>query len=399
MESDRFRRLLDVRGPFASVYFDDSQDTDDAAAELDLKCRTLREQLERHGANESITSAIENAVFDLRLPVGRGRRAVIAASTGVILNEYLLEPVARPVIRVSELPYIVPILESGDRHSRYLLVVVDPTGAIITRHSEVARSTETVDARTGSVSEMPGEHIGHGVLSSSPVAERVSELVLETGFGTVFVVGDPDTRLGLLAALPQPIRDRALSLPIASRRGGYDFEEIQRAIDSTLSRQRRSAMDTAAARFTAEAVRHSGLAAEGLDAVCWALQRGIVKTLLIGDLDDAMVVADEGLTVVAPTGELLTERGAVPARTVRADEALPLLAISCGAALVRTDERIAPVDGIAAVLRSPAPQPARRRSGGGSGMLLHRRRATTLETGRGDTRGDLGTQQTGGRVE
>jgi hypothetical protein len=38
---------------------------------------------------------------------------------------------------------------------------------------------------------------------------------------------------------------------------------------------------------------------------------------------------------------------------LRADEALPLLAVATGAALVRTDERLAPTDGIGAVLRYP----------------------------------------------
>jgi peptide chain release factor subunit 1 len=63
------------------------------------------------------------------------------------------------------------------------------------------------------------------------------------------------------------------------------------------------------------------------------------------------VVADEDLTTVAPNANVLSEHGAAPAKTLRADQALPLLAISVGAALIRTDERIAPVDGIGAVLR------------------------------------------------
>ena len=46
------------------------------------------------------------------------------------------------------------------------------------------------------------------------------------------------------------------------------------------------------------------------------------------------------------------EHGAALAKTRRADEALPLLAISMGASVVRTDERIAPADGIGAVLRA-----------------------------------------------
>ncbi|BCI92681.1 hypothetical protein NIIDMKKI_78870 [Mycobacterium kansasii] len=63
------------------------------------------------------------------------------------------------------------------------------------------------------------------------------------------------------------------------------------------------------------------------------------------------MVTDEGLTTVAPDADVLSEQGAAPAKTLRADEALPLLAISVGASLVRTDERMAPADGVAAVLR------------------------------------------------
>lgn len=63
------------------------------------------------------------------------------------------------------------------------------------------------------------------------------------------------------------------------------------------------------------------------------------------------MVADEELTTVAPNENVLSEQGAAPDKTLRADEALPVFAISVGATLVRTDERIAPADGIGAVLR------------------------------------------------
>lgn len=48
---------------------------------------------------------------------------------------------------------------------------------------------------------------------------------------------------------------------------------------------------------------------------------------------------------------MLAEQGAAPARTLRADEALPFSAIKVGTNLVRTEERIAPADGVGAVLR------------------------------------------------
>ena len=361
VQSDRFRQLLDTPGPFASVYFSDSDDADDMDAQLNLKWWAVREQLERQGADQSATAEIEYAVMDLRPPVGRGGRAVVAGATGVVLNEHLLRPAAQTVVRVSELPYIVPILEHGFAHSHYLLVLVDATGAFITTHSNVTRRSETVEA-AGFLARMPGaEADGYGVAKLRAAADRVAELVHDASFDAVFLVGDAGCRSDLLAALPDGVRGRAISLPIDVRRGGYDFEEIQRAIDTTLLRQRRSVIDSAAERFGSEVRRRSGQAAEGLGPVCAALRDGTVDTLIVGDMGDATVVADEGLTTVAPNVDVLSERRAGPAKTLRADEALPLLAISVGASMVRTDERITPADGIAAVLHhAPSPHQAPR---------------------------------------
>lgn len=351
MNSDRFRQLLDAPGPFASIYFDDVGEDGDADTALDLKWRLLRDALAQQGADESVTAEIEYAVRDLRSPVGRGGRAVVASATGVLLNERLLKSVIEPVVRVSELPYIVPLLEHGVGHSNYLLVVADPAGAFITSHTDAVRLSEAVE---GTCLPRRGGN-GHAC-PKCPVADRVNELVLDTSFDAVFLVGDADIRADLLAALPQRVRALATSLPVAVRPGGYDFDEIQRAVDTTMLRQRLSVMDNAAARFTAEVDRQSGLAAEGLGAVCLALGRGSIDTMIIGAIDNATVVADEGMTTVAPNAEQLSGRGAAPSKTLRADEALPLLAISGGASLVRTDERIAPADGICAVLRNGAPR-------------------------------------------
>ena len=48
---------------------------------------------------------------------------------------------------------------------------------------------------------------------------------------------------------------------------------------------------------------------------------------------------------------MLSELGEALHRVVRADEALPFAAIAVGAALVRVDGGITPLDGIAALLR------------------------------------------------
>lgn len=84
--------------------------------------------------------------------------------------------------------------------------------------------------------------------------------------------------------------------------------------------------------------------------MCAALRDGAVETLIIGDIGDATVVLGDEVTTIAPNEDVLSELGHA-ARVVRADEALPMAAIATDANLVRTDERIAPADGVAAVLR------------------------------------------------
>ena len=362
MDSERFRKLLDAPRPFASVYFDDSHDTHDAEAQLELKWRSVKEELEKQGADPAVIDGIEDAVMNLRPPVGRSGRAVIASAEWVVINEHLARPAATTIVRVSELPYLVPILELSFDHPDYVLVVVDHGGADITTHAGGTLRSETVDGGGFPVHHAGGaETAGYGDpqlrtdeaarKNLRAVADRVSELVDDKGIEMIFVVGEVRSRSDLLATLPERLQDRTAVLEVGARHSGHDFGEIEHAIEQEVLKRQLRAIDNVAQRFTAEIGRHSGLAAEGLGPVCSALRQGAVETLIIGDIGDATVVADERLTTVAPNAEVLSEQGAAPDKTVRADEALPLLAISVGASLVRTDERISPADGVGAVLR------------------------------------------------
>lgn len=67
------------------------------------------------------------------------------------------------------------------------------------------------------------------------------------------------------------------------------------------------------------------------------------------------MVAGDDLATVAPNPNVLSELGTAPTQTLRADEALPMAAVATGANLIRTDERIEPADGVAAVLRYALP--------------------------------------------
>src|SRR5215216_1927635 len=92
MQPERFRPLLTSHGPFGSVYFEDSHDTEDANAQIELKWRALREQLEQQGADSALTESIGRAIADAPPGVGRSGRAVVAGADGVLVNEHLIRP-------------------------------------------------------------------------------------------------------------------------------------------------------------------------------------------------------------------------------------------------------------------------------------------------------------------
>jgi hypothetical protein len=363
MQAEHFRTLVTSRGPYGSVYFDDSHNTEDAAAQLDLKWRALREQLEQQGAEPALIESIEQAVVDTRPPIGRSGRAVIAGADGVLVNEHLIRP-AGPMVRVSALPYIVPVIEHGVESPTYAVVIVDHEGGDITLWREGTAVSDVVDSDAYPVHKATSaESAGYGDPQRTAegarqqniraVSNRLATLVDDASPEIVFVVGEVQSRADLLADLPERISRDVVELHVGARHSGFDDVALQGAIEQEFQRRRVAVIDDAAQRFNAEIGRGSGLATQGLDGVTAALRAGAVEALIIGEVGDATVVADEDIATVAPNPNVLSELGTAPTQTLRADEALPMVAIATDASLVRTDERISPTDGIAAILRYP----------------------------------------------
>ncbi|HEY0227290.1 MAG TPA: hypothetical protein VGC05_13065 [Mycobacterium sp.] len=178
MESDRFRPLLEAHGPFASVYFDDSQDTDDATTELDLNSRALRKQLKGQGADESTISAIDDAVIDVRLPVGRGRRAMIAGSTAIVLNEYLLQPVGNMLSEHGAVP--TRTLQADEA----LPLPATSCGAAMVRTDERIAPVDSIGAVLSSPVPAPRQPACHAAAAAAARCyTAAAATTLETGLG------------------------------------------------------------------------------------------------------------------------------------------------------------------------------------------------------------------------
>ncbi|WP_396933313.1 hypothetical protein [Mycolicibacterium sp.] len=362
MHSERFRPLLTGAGPYASVYFDDSHDTADATAQLELKWRGLREELERQDAPAKVVEHLQRAVVESRPGVGRGGRGLVASPDGVLIDEVLDWAPATPVVRFSELPYVMPVIEHGTDEIPYALVAVDHNGADIEVHSGGV-NTETVEGGAYPVHKAGGpETSGYGDpqprteearrTNIRAVADRLTTIVDDCAPELVFVVGEVQSRSDLVAALPKRVAARVVQLHTGARHSGFDERELADSVATHLAARHRERLAEIEEQFRTAVGQGSGLAAEGLPGVCAALRAGAVETLIVGDVGAATVLAGDNLSTLAPNAEVLSELGAAPTHTFRADEALPMVAISIDADVVG-DDGISPADGVAAVLRYP----------------------------------------------
>ncbi|OBS00968.1 MAG: hypothetical protein CK429_24950 [Mycobacterium sp.] len=362
MHSEHLRWLTRAVGPFASVYFDDSHDAADSAGQLDAKWRDIRAQLADLGAGTGILDRLQEAILHHQPAVGRRGRAVIVTGDQVLINEQLINPPPAPVIRLSDYPYVLPLLEQEMRRPTYVFAAVDHTGADVTLYRGRTTSSTIVEG-VGYPVHKPATAGWNGYgdlqhttaeairMNSRAIADHLTHLVDQADPEVVFLSGEVRSRADVLAELPKRVTQRVSQLHAEGHRGDVNYADIFRLTAPEFARRHELEMSEIADRLDAEIGRGSGLAADGLAAVCAALREGDVETLIVGQIGDATVVTGAELTTVSPDADVLSEYGEPVARVARADEALPFAAIAVGGRVVRADHRLTPTDGVAALLR------------------------------------------------
>ena len=349
MHTTTLRPLVTAPGPFTSVYFDDSHHTEDAEKQLELKLRAVREQLAAQNAPPGALAAIEAAVRETAAPAGRGGRAVVAAGDTVVVNERLTEGPAVPVARVSDLPYLLPLIRYGEPALRHVVAAVDRVEATVKAFDEHGREIEsgTVRGREHPVHQVGGggtahyemrEHVEETVRRNvSEMADTVAKVAQRSGAELVVIVGEVQVRNAVHSELPKAVQ------PITHE--ATHESAVSQLVEG--ARQRRLAeLDE---RFHAELGRQRGLAAEGLEGVTTALREANVEVLFVSDPGDTTVFTGDEPALIAVTEPELAAMGVDQRREHRADEAIPLAAIAGDAELVALNEKLA--NGIGAVLR------------------------------------------------
>ncbi|MBV7706215.1 hypothetical protein NOVA_25865 [Nocardia nova] len=348
------RELTERPGPFASVYIETVSDTEDAAHQQRLRSRAVRETLDEDGAESAVLDAVERGLSDP--PPGRAGQAVIADVDGVLLTAALPEPPAHTTVRLSDMPYLLPLLQLRPPAVAHVVVVVDDRGADL---YAVDGDGHRTDRRTEGAHH-PEHKVRGGGWSHRSMQSRVEETVRRTidataeevvrladgaAAGLIVVAGEISARTALVGALASHHR-QVVQLDGFTRQANDDRADLDRRVAEVLQDRTRARFRDLVDGY--EQRRAHELAVQGLPGVAAALTERNVETLLI----DPAVIGDRAVHAGPdPTAVQASDLPSGHINLRRADEALPLAALAAGAGIVTIDRDPVPTDGVAALLR------------------------------------------------
>lgn len=349
---------------FASVYYDASHDTADAAKRLELTSRDVAERLRDAGCDDATVQRVTDAINDDTAPVGKSGRGLVAAGEKLFVDAELDEPPSQPIVRYGQSPYVIPLVRSAEPTVPHVVIKVDKigahvsginrNGALVVQHE--IRGTDHPVHEAGNRSGPPRRHSGEHVReivreNMATVATDVTGLADDVDAELIVLSGEIKGRKRLREALPQRLRPLVADVTA----GGRGHTENDGALDRQVATLVRDAdqrhTDAVMDRFRQQSGRGDGLAVTGLDAVCEAVRDANVATLLVDpDAAHGVVHAGEDPIELATSADGLEQAGIPRAGLARADEAVPFAAVAIGSEVVAVDDAEL-ADGVGALTR------------------------------------------------
>lgn len=370
MDTAEITELFAADGPFASVYLDaSSTPVPDAGAQLDLRWRNVRRDLEQAGAPDGLLAAVEAAVGGDH--EGGDTLAIVAAADRVLLRTHLPEPPKRDVGVFGPLPSVGPLLEWEQGLVPHVVVTADRVGADIVaigradvlESREVRGETEHITrSQPGGWSQRRFQQRAENTWEQNArqVADEVAQVVDAVGARLLLLSGD----VRAVGFLRQHLPGRLEDITRVIEHGGTTVESPIGALAGDVVRQVATvaAEDTVALlrEFREERGQHDR-AADGVAPTVAALQMAQVATLLLApDVDDRRTAwfGPEPALVALSRAELEGFGVTAPVEA-RLEDVLIRAAVGTGAA-VRIVPSATVTDGVGAVLRRgpAAPAPA-----------------------------------------
>lgn len=367
MELAFLHPLYERPGPWASVYVDTSQHTENTPRERQLTAQAMARELAERGADEATCQAVRHAIEELRHSAEPHGRALFARDGEVVLDPPLARSPQRDWAEWAPLPRVAPLLDLAGEDPVCVIAYVDRRGADFELRSALGRD----DAggvtgrqwplhRTASVDwserhfqlrvENTWEH------NAAEIADALAVCQEETGADLLILVGDDRERRAVHERLPQRLHTLVAEAPhgAGSRLLDGDVERIR--AEHVHARAAGELERFLAARGSDDEGRAG--AVEGVPALVEAAREHRIGELLIrSDGPDAHreVWIGEDPDQLAVRRTDLKVLGEQNSWAARADDALIRSVVATGAPALAVDaagpREDAPVGGLGALLR------------------------------------------------
>jgi Bacterial archaeo-eukaryotic release factor family 2 len=243
MELSFLHDLYATPGPWASVYFDVSRNTETSRKAVEIRWRDLYDSLHDQGLDDSTLRALDNEVLEPGTARAlRGARveesprsgphglALFAAQGSVRFASHTTSPPIRDSAELGPLPHPTPLLIQRDEQIPWVRVIATRAGTDIQKAEGVTgvrdASRSTVRA-VGSRHDLRKPRGGNTLGSQEPffpkaennwqhnakeMARQVDQLAAQAGAEVIIVTGDIQARQFLIAELPERWQGRVLTV-------------------------------------------------------------------------------------------------------------------------------------------------------------------------------------------
>lgn len=337
IELSRFRPVYEAQGPFATVYLEARDPSEDAADQVRLRWDALKRELSDAGAHEQAVAALEDALLIENITeVQTEGRVLVANQDGLLLEEHWDAALGSGDYAVlGEPAELGSYLRERFRSVRALVAVADQEGAVLRRF--VLTSSEVLhEGAEESVSGSAVESVHkprEGALSHKQiqrtadeaakqnirdVVERLSSVANRWQPDVVVIAGEVQGRKRLQEELPDDLK--TIAEEVESGGGIPSGSADSGAEDSLVEDLGAVAREIVIARAQQQTDRFhelqaAGRAVEGAEEIRKAVQLGAVETLLLrygtrGEEEDellrqaAEIDAQVGLVGASVSGDI-----------------------------------------------------------------------------------------------
>jgi hypothetical protein len=370
--------LYEHPGPFVTIYLNTESAVENAAARLETRWKDVVRELDEAGVDGATIDALSAARGGHELG---GTRVLVAAGGRVLLALSLPENTDAEVVRVSDFPYLLPLLDWAQTRVPHLVVLTNREGADILAYVTGADPVESGSVDSG---RHPSHKTGIGgwsehryqrkveenwKASARDVAQAVERFAADIDPQVIAVAGDVHAVDGLKEHIAKHLVDRIVVIDGGRAVDGSDAvvaEEVLEAVAARLrddtaalmadfAKYRDRAAEVAATHPATDGTEFALNAANGVRDVVAALQKAQVGTLLLAtDLNEGNpLFYGPAPTMLATSSSELEQMGVSDPVQAPLVDVLLRAALGTGAdiRMVPAGTPDSPDDGVGALLR------------------------------------------------